>query len=207
MHNPRHEVVGMFCVMTSTENLVYSGRRGSTCESLWRVSASTFPDELVRQMLCANLSEKQEGERIWHLILWCFLDHADIVRSFMGRKKERVQIVAGRTQTPEKEVAAKKWWWRGGIADLTSPTSQPAKVVCCLELFVNINAIYLEMPFTMWLQLLEKWSWTSEVGNKIRKWSLANDEMSKNTDWSSSYPGSFEAKHIEWKGSISKSVY
>lgn len=127
-------------------------------------------------LLCSQMSEKQEGERNWHLILWCFLDHDDIVRSFMCRKKgEGANCSMENTDAQERgpkhltKVAAKKWRWRGGIVDLTSLTSQWAKGVCCLELCVNINVIYLEMPFTMWLQLLEKWSWTSEVGNKIRK--------------------------------------
>lgn len=111
--------------MTSTENVVYWGKGGSKYESLWRMSASTFPDKQARQMLCANLSERQEGERIWHLIFWCFLDHADIVRSFMGREKERVQIVAWRTQTPEKEVLNtwQRWLQRsddGGVELQTS---------------------------------------------------------------------------------------
>lgn len=60
----RQEDVGMFFEMTSTENLVYPGKRGSKPESLRRVSASAYPGEQVKQMLCANLSEKLEGEII-----------------------------------------------------------------------------------------------------------------------------------------------
>lgn len=160
--------------------------------------------------LCQLVGETGRRENLTPYFFWCFLDHADIVRSFMGRENERVQIVAWRTQTPEKEVLNtwQRWLQRSDDGGVELRTSQPAKGVCCLKLLVNINAIYLEMSFTMWLQLLEKWSWTPEVGNKIRKfYFLANDEMSKNTDGSSSYPGSFEAEHIEWKGSISKSVY
>lgn len=65
--NIRQEDVGMFFEMTSTENLVYPGKRGSKPES--RKSECFCIPWWTSKTLCANLSEKLEGEIIWHLIL------------------------------------------------------------------------------------------------------------------------------------------